>query len=210
VFVGESVMFGEGLTWQESIPAQVGTMLSVQSANLAVHGYSSDQAYLRLERELPRFHRPAAVVSLFMTALFGRNLDDDRPHLGDGLAWLPAEHPSRLASLAGLLVPYRRTTTVEQGVRMTRAVLRATVDRARGRGADALVVVPQLGPQAAMDADLRRRILDAERLPYVLVEIDAAWHVPGDHHPDARAARVIAAAIASRLRLTSGDETVTR
>ena len=39
VFAGESVMFGEGLTWDESIPAQVGAKLGVQSANLAVHGY---------------------------------------------------------------------------------------------------------------------------------------------------------------------------
>jgi hypothetical protein len=90
-------------------------------------------------------------------------------------------------------------------------VLRATVDRARRRGADPLVVVPQLGPQTAMDAELRRRILDAERVPYVLVDIDAAWHVPGDRHPDARAARVIAAAIASRLRPPAvGDETPSR
>src|SRR3954471_9614294 len=69
IFVGESVMFGEGLTWEERIPAQVESMLGVQSANLAVHGFATDQAYLRLERELPRFRRPVAVVSLFMPAL---------------------------------------------------------------------------------------------------------------------------------------------
>src|SRR3954468_23071935 len=58
LFVGESVMFGEGLTWDESVPAQVGAMTSVQSANLAVHGYSTDQAYLRLQSELPHFRHP--------------------------------------------------------------------------------------------------------------------------------------------------------
>src|SRR5437899_1538605 len=123
VFAGESVMFGEGLTWDESIPAQAGESLGIQTANLAVHGYSSDQAYLRLERELPRFTEPVAVVSIFMTELFGRNLDDDRPHLGPGLVWRPAEQASRLASLAGLLVPFRRDETVEEGIRMTRDVL---------------------------------------------------------------------------------------
>ena len=91
VFIGESVMFGEGLTWEETIPARVGAITGVQSANLAVHGFSNDQAYMRLQTELPRFRRPLAVVSLFMTALFGRNLDDDRPHLGPGLVWLRAE-----------------------------------------------------------------------------------------------------------------------
>src|SRR6266496_112381 len=95
LFTGESVMFGEGLTYAESVPAQVGAMMAVQTANLAVHGYGNDQACLRLEAELPHFRRPVAVVSLFMTDLFGRNLDQDRPHLGPGLVWLPAKHPSR-------------------------------------------------------------------------------------------------------------------
>src|SRR3981081_1035753 len=119
LFTGESVMFGEGLTYEESIPAQVGAMMGVQTANLAVHGYGNDQAYLRLQTELPHFRRPVAVVSLFMTALFGRNLDQDRPHLGPGLIWLPAEQRSRLSSLAKLVVPYRADTTVERGVMVT-------------------------------------------------------------------------------------------
>jgi hypothetical protein len=59
---------------------------------------------LRLARELPTFRQPLAVVSIFMTELFGRNLDDDRPHLGPGLVWHPAQHASRLAALAGMLV----------------------------------------------------------------------------------------------------------
>ena len=45
-----------------------------------------------------------------MTALFGRNLDDDRPHLGAGLVWLPAAQHGRLASLATMLVPYPHGT----------------------------------------------------------------------------------------------------
>src|SRR5262249_45297246 len=130
VFAGESVMFGEGLAWEETVPAQVGAMMGVQSANLAVHGYSTDQAYLRLEAELPRFRHPLAVVTLFMTALFGRNLDDDRPHLGPGLAWQPAQPHARLVSLARLLVPYRREATVERGISVTREVLRAVVNLA--------------------------------------------------------------------------------
>ena len=83
-------MVGEGLNWDETIPAQVGALMDVQSANLAVHGYATDQSYLRVESELPRFRRPVALVTLFMTALLGRNLDDNRPHLGPGLVWLPA------------------------------------------------------------------------------------------------------------------------
>src|SRR5262249_1056686 len=37
VFAGESVMAGEGLTWDESIPAQVGSTMGLQVANIAVH-----------------------------------------------------------------------------------------------------------------------------------------------------------------------------
>jgi len=200
VFAGESVMFGEGLAWEESIPAQVSAILGVQSANLAVHGYSTDQMYLRLAQELPRFRQPVAVVSIFMTELFGRNLDDDRPHLGPGLVWQGAEHASRLMSLAGLLVPYRRDTTVERGVRVTREVFLAFVELARRRGATPLVVVPEFGTEDdAQRTILRERIL-ADDVPTVRVPLDPEWRLVWDRHPNAHAAHVIATAIAARLQ----------
>jgi len=199
VFAGESVMFGEGLAWDETIPAQAGAMLGIQPANLAVHGYSTDQAYARLAQELPRFRRPTAVVLLFMTALFGRNLDDDRPHLDPGLGWHPAEQSPRLMALAALLVPYRTTRTVEVGVRTTRAVLRATVELARARMAEPLVVIPHFGSEDDAERLLRRRIVD-EQVPYVRVGLDADWRLPWDRHPNAHAAHEIAAAIAAQLR----------
>jgi len=200
LFTGESVMFGEGLVWDESVPAQVGAMMGIQSANLAVHGYGSDQAYLRLEMELPRFRRPAAVVALFMTALFGRNLDDDRPHLGPGLVWFPAAQHGRLASLGTILVPYRTDETVERGVVMTREVLGATVNLARARGATPLIVVPHFGAEHETERMLRRRLLDESNLPYAWIQIEEAWRLPWDRHPNARAAHAIATVIADRLR----------
>jgi hypothetical protein len=199
LFVGESVMFGEGLTWEESIPAQVGKMLRLQSANLAVHGFGSDQAYLRLEKELPHFRRPVAIVSIFMTDLFGRNLDHDRPHLGPGLVWHPPVPRDRLMSLAKLLVPYRKDETVERGIATTRDVLRATMQLARARGATPLTVVPHFGPETRPDQELRRRIFEGLDVPYVLVQVDSAWRLPWDRHPNAYAAHVIATRIAARL-----------
>src|SRR4051794_14722785 len=65
VFTGESIMVGHQLAWSETIAAQTSVMLGVQSANIAVSGFATDQAYLRLAAELPRFHHPVAVVSLF-------------------------------------------------------------------------------------------------------------------------------------------------
>jgi hypothetical protein len=200
VFTGESIMVGHGLTWEESVPGQVGVLVGTQSANLAVHGYASDQAYMRLLAELPRFRRPVAVVSLFTPALLDRNLDDDRPHLGPGLVWLPAERRWRLAALARLLVPYRSDEAIERGVAVTRAVLRASVDIARARGAVPLIVVPQFGPEEPGERALRCRILDDTGLPYVHVELDPSWRLWWNRHPDARAARAIAVAVAARLR----------
>ena len=193
-------MFGEGLTYEESIPSQVGAMMGMQTANLAVHGYGNDQAYMRLQAELPHFRRPVAVVSLFMTALFGRNLDQDRPHLGPGLVWLPAEERPRISSLAKLIVPYRADTTVDRGVTVTREVLRATSELARVHGAIPLLVVLQFGHEEQPEQALRRRVLDNANIPYVLVEVDSSWRLAWDRHPNARAAHAIAADIASKLR----------
>jgi len=63
VVTGESMMFGEGLAWEESVPGQVETRLGAPSAVLAVHGFGNDQAYLRLESELPRFQHPSRRAS---------------------------------------------------------------------------------------------------------------------------------------------------
>jgi hypothetical protein len=207
LFAGESVMFGEGLTWTDTVPAQVGSLMNVQVANLAVHGFSTDQAYLRLRDELPRFKRPVAIVTLFMTALFGRNLNDDRPHLGPGLVWLPARSQSRLKSLAAFLVPYRREDSVERGIARTREVLRAIEALALARGATSLIVVPQFGDEEPIERRLRRRILDDSGLPYVFVRMDEGWRLPWNRHPDVRAAQAMATAIASRLDGTGQHST---
>jgi len=200
LFTGESVMVGEGLMWEESVPGRVSEALGVQSANLAVHGYSTDQAYLRLEAELPRFRKPVAVVALFMTGLFGRNFDRDRPHLLRGLVWQPPRPRSRLTSLAQVFVPYRSNGSIETNTAITREVLLATAALARAHGATPLILVPQFGHDDERDQELRHRILDGTGLSYAFVEIDPTWRIPWDRHPDARAARVMADAVVQVIR----------
>jgi hypothetical protein len=203
VFTGESIIAGFGLAWDETIPARVGTLLGIQSANLAVSDYSNDQSYLRLAAELPRFHRPVAVLTLFSPALLDRNLLSNRPHLGPGLIWQPPQEHWRLAALLHWLVPYRGAAGIDQGIVQTRDSLRALVRLAYARGAQPLIIVPQFGEATPQEEALRRRVLDEAGLPYVRVVLDPAWHLPGDPHPDARGARAIAAAVAARLKLTA-------
>jgi hypothetical protein len=200
VFTGESIIAGYGLNWDETIPAQTAAALGVQSASIAVFGYANDQAYLRLASELPRFRKPVAVVSLFIPSLFPRNLGDDRPHLDARLHWAPAVHRLWLTSLFRFAIPYHTDAEVEQGIEATRAELLATAALARRHGAVALVVDPQFGPESPIELVLRRRILEESGVSYLRVALDPTWHLKADLHPDPRAARAIALAIAARLR----------
>ncbi|MEO8300970.1 MAG: hypothetical protein ABI608_04205 [Rhizomicrobium sp.] len=204
LFTGESIVVGYGLNWEETIPAQLGEMMKLQTANLAVLGYANDQAYLRLKAELPRFRKPVAVVSLFTPALFARNLGDDKPYLGPDLAWHPAIHRLRLSALFRFSVPYHSEAEIERGIAATRAVLAASAELARRRQAIALVIDPQFGPEGPAEAMLRRRILDEGGIAYLRVQLDPGWRLKGDLHPGPLAARAIAAAITQHLRRPAG------
>jgi hypothetical protein len=200
LFVGESMLFGYGLTWSETIPAQVAAMTGSQAANLSVNAHATDQSYLRLRRELPRFRRPVAVVIPFVPMLFDRMLDEDRPHLDAGLRWHPGVAPPlRLVELGRRLLRYRSAEAIAGGVATTQAVLRATIALAAARGAATLIVVPQFQPEDPSERAIRARVLDAARLPYLLVPLDPRWRLAADRHPDARGAHAIAAAIALAL-----------
>jgi hypothetical protein len=200
LFTGESMIVGHGLAWGDSVPGQVERLLAVQTANLAVHGFANDQAYLRLADDLPRFHHPVAVVSLFMPTLFNRNLDDDRPHLGAGLVWLPPRHHWRLTALFRFFVPYRSDEEIARGIAVTQEVLRETARLTAAHGAVPLIIVPQFGAESDVEAMLRHRVLDDVGLPYVRIDIDPDWRLAWNRHPDPRAAHAIAVAVAARLR----------
>lgn len=201
VFGGESIAYGYGLEYEESAPARLEAMTGIQTANVAVNAFGTDQAYLRLRSELPRFSKPVAVVILFTPFLLDRNLDRDRMHLDARLRWHRAETPPlRLAELARRFLRYRSEARIAEGVTMTRNVLRATVELARSRGAKAIILVPEYVPEDPLERSIRRRVLDEAGLPYVFVPLDPAWQIPGDRHPDPRGARAMAAAVAKALK----------
>jgi len=200
VFAGESMMFGEKLDWEDTIPAQTSELLGIAPANIAVSGFATDQQYLRLATELPRFRRPVAVVAVFAPSIFDRNLDDDRPHLGPGLVWHPATRQWRLTMLARRAIGYRSAAAIEDGITMTRQALTAMVTLARARGAVPLIVVPHFGDEEPRLRELRRRILDDAHLPYVFVRLNPDDRIENDGHPDGDGCRAIAEAVARALR----------
>jgi hypothetical protein len=200
VVAGESFIQGHGLAYDETMPAQLSALTGVQTANVAVGGYATDQIYMLLNAELPRFRRPVAVVTIFMPGLFHRNLDVDRPHLMRGLAWAPAKHQPRLAEIFGRLVQYRSDREIADGVAATQEQLRAMQALAQARGAAFVILTPQVGAESAEEREIRRRVLDAAGLPYVVAPMPASWLLPHNRHPDARGAQVMAAAVAAYLR----------
>ncbi|GAA0296475.1 hypothetical protein GCM10009087_02800 [Sphingomonas oligophenolica] len=205
LFTGESIMLGFRLNWRETIAGQVEALTGVQAANLAVNGYGTDQAFLRLHAELPRFAQPVAVVALFAPSLLERNLDDDRPHLDAALRWHDGRRYWRLQRLMKNVALYRSSAAIDRGIAATRAVLAETVRAARARHAAVLILVPCFAPEQPTERVIRRRVLDEAGLPYVQVMLDPAWRIAGDRHPDARADLAMARAIVVALRRQRPD-----
>jgi hypothetical protein len=199
LFTGESIMLGFRLNWPETAAGRIEAATGVRSANLAVNGYGTDQSYMRLNAELPRFAKPVAVVALFAPTLLERNLEHDRPHLDAALLWHPAKPYWRVRRVVKNAFLYHRRAAIENGIAVTRAALQATVREAHARGAAALIVVPSFTPEQPTEHALRRRILDDAALPYILVPLDPRWRIAGDGHPDAQANRVLAQAILAAL-----------
>jgi len=197
LFAGESIMFGFRLNWSDTAAGRIENASGLQSVNIAVNGYGADQELMRLRQELPRFTQPVAVVALFAPTLLERSLDSHRPHLDATLHWHAARPAWRLERVFKNLLLYHSTAAIDAGVVMTRSNLVAIVAEARARGAVPLILVPEFAPEQPVERKLRERVLAG--LPYVRVELDPHWSIPGDGHPDARANRAMADAVLAVL-----------
>ena len=204
VFTGESIAFGYGLPYEETIPFLVGRDLGVQAINLAVVGYGNDQAYLRLLDALPRYRHPVAIVTVFVPDQIRRNVDDWRPRLALGpdgaLAIVPPSTGPRIAKLLQVL-PFHG----DDALRVTAAVLRATAEVARTRGAFPLFVVTNYGPACLREGGDESWVVEElfvrQGLPFVRVDLGPEDRLPGlyERHPSLRGTRAIAAAVAGAL-----------
>ncbi len=199
LFAGESVMLGFRLNWPETTAGRIEAMTGLQSVNLAVNGYGTDQAFMRVQAELPHFAAPSAVVILFAPTLLERDLEEDRPHLDAALGWHPARPSWRLRRVAKNVVLYHSIGEIDEGIERARAVLRATVRAAQARHAATLILVPSFLPETATERAIRRRVLEDPALPFVLVPLDPRWRLAHDGHPDARADLAMARAVVAGL-----------
>ena len=73
LFLGDSMVFGNGVTADEAFPALVGKSLGVTAGNAGVPGYGPRLALRRL-RELDKAFAPHAIVA---TVFLGNDFDDD-------------------------------------------------------------------------------------------------------------------------------------
>lgn len=198
LFAGESILFGFRLNWNETAAARIGAAMGAQPVNLSVNGYGTDQEWLQVRHALPHFGRTKAVVALFAPMMIERSLDRHRPRLDADLRWHAAEPGWRLGKLLRKLLLYHSAARVESGIAASRASLVAIVRAARARGARPLILVPEIGPEQPIERRLREQVLAG--LPYVRVQIDPDWTIPGDGHPDARANAAMAVAVVKGLR----------
>jgi lysophospholipase L1-like esterase len=200
LFAGESVGIGWGVAYEQTYPALVAAALGVQAVNLAVTGFASDQAYLRTKDMLPKFAHPVALVTLVLPVQLPRNVNARRQRLalqGDALVSMAPSTSLFATSPLLNLLPYHS----DEAIRVTRAVLRATVDLARARNADAVFVFTNFGPACLSDehgtSRLERSLFDGLGAPHVRVNIPPEWTIayPSEVHPNEKGHEAIAQAV---------------
>jgi hypothetical protein len=196
LFSGESVVWGHGLDFDDTLPAMVAARTRLQTVNLGVKGFGNDDSLALLERMLPRFEHPVAVVSFVLYNWIARNVVPGPTRLVLGAKGALEQPPppswslldgSPLFAVLRAVVPYRGDDAVE----LTRAILRRTAEVARSRGAYPLFVLTQClvrchdaGPNGPW---LATRLVEGQPFTAIRVELDPNMEIPNDGHPDPRA-----------------------
>lgn len=201
LFSGESITVGHGLPWEDTYPAIVGKAFGLQVVDLGVHGYGSDQAFVRLADRLARFKNVIAVVSIFHPPMLVRMRENDHPHLvfpiGSGAPVVtPPEDELRITRVFHNVIPYHDDSTYEG----LKEILRETDRRARAQGAKAVFVYPQFDHEVPRrDAWMVDELFHEQGL--TVVDTNFGFEpLPGDPHPNGASTRRLAEAIVEALR----------
>ncbi len=203
LIAGESISAGHGLPWNQTFPAILGEALGIQVVDLGVHGYGSDQAFLRLADELPRFAHPVALVTLFMPCMIWRMTRSDHPRVsidGGSLIVLPAEKTWRDMALGDLWLHVVRYDSDAPVIRAA-ALFRETARLAAARGAKVLFVRPYF--RARESDPLVDELFTGQQIASVRVDVGTDT-LPFDRHPDAKATQRIADAVFAALAPSGG------
>ena len=207
LIAGESIAQGYAVPYDESVGFLVEQATGVPTLNAAVVAYASDQVYRRMQEVLPELEHPIAVVTFVVPVQIERNVSFRREHLvvlEDGSLAVAAPAPAllrdmQLVRLLGGLLPHD-----DSAVRIARAIYAATAREVRARGAYPLFVATNYREACLHDesgeSSLSARLFRGLDVPHVSVDLDTAWDVPEDGHPDVRGSRALAAAIVDALR----------
>jgi hypothetical protein len=146
-----------------------------------------------------------AVVTIVLPIQIERNVNDRRRRMAlddEGhLEIIPVSKSWLRTSPLWKLVPYHS----DEAIALTRAILRATDDLARARGARSLFVLTNFGPPCLAEKDgvsrLERVLFSGTGLEYVRVDMQPALmiHPPNELHPNEKGHELIAAAILRTL-----------
>jgi hypothetical protein len=185
LFPGESITSGIGLHYAETYPALVGARLGMQVVNQGVHGYGSDNEYIRAKDALERLPNVRAVVTMVIPSQVGRNADDTKKVrfvLGPGGTLEPAgAAASSLWRTSPVLDLFARVTRYHSDapIALTRTLLRAIRDLARAHGAVPLFVLTHWRAPCLPDEtgrpSIERTLFDGEDLPHVTVDLEGTW-----------------------------------
>jgi hypothetical protein len=208
LFAGESVMIGQGVEYAEAFPTLVGADLGLQSVNLSVPAYGNDQSYLRLRKELPRFSRPVAVVTMAMPLQLERDVADYRMTLRLGPGGSLVEHDASPAWLQSspLLFIWRGAHVYHgtEAVDVARAILSETARLVRSRNAVPLFLYADYMPWCFEGADGQttpeHAMFDGLGVDHVRVRIPKDRLNPLNIHPNAQSHREMADVVETGLR----------
>ena len=184
LFAGESITSGIGLSYDETYPALVGARLGVQVVNQGVHGYGTDNEYIRAHDALARFEKVKAVVTLVIPPQVERNGDDTKKvrfALGRAGELVPRGPVPLLWSTSPVRDLFSRITHYhsDEPIALTRALLRAIRDDARAHGAVPLFVLTHWGAPCLPDEtgapSIARTLFEGEDLSHVVVDLEGTW-----------------------------------